>query len=32
MALGTQMTSCVTEPDFLRKTPFAQNTEKVGQN
>ena len=32
MVLETQMTFCVTEPDFFRKTSFAQNTGKMGQN
>ena len=30
--LETQITLCMTEPDFFRKTSFAPNTGKMGQN
>ena len=32
MVLETQMTLCVTEPDFFRTTYFAANIGKMGQN
>ena len=32
MALETQMTLYVTEPNFFRKTSFTSETEKMGQN
>ena len=32
MVLGDQIYLCMTEPDFFRKTPFAANTAKIGQN
>ena len=32
MALETQITLCVKEPNFFRKSSFAPNTEKMGQN
>ena len=32
MTLETQMALCVTEPDFFRKTSFAPNTGKMGQD
>ena len=32
MVLETQMTLYVKEPDFFRKTSFAPNTRKKGQN
>ena len=32
MALENQITSCVTEPNFLRKTSFAPNTGEIDQH
>ena len=32
MVLETQTMLCGTEPDLFRKTSFAPNTGKVGQN